>query len=128
MKRALLAAVVALVPLTAYAQYGSPTYPPPVNQPSAAGYPSQTQREYPPPVNQPNRPAPGYGPTTAAPDRTYGGSGTYGGEQAGRGYGSTSRSAEPVGAPMSREPSPENCGTPDEPKACPPMPRRAARY
>ena len=26
---------------------------------------------------------------------------------------------------MSGQPDPENCGTPDEPKACPPMPRRA---
>jgi hypothetical protein len=28
-------------------------------------------------------------------------------------------------APMMGQASPSNCGTPDEPKACPPMPRRA---
>ena len=26
------------------------------------------------------------------------------------------------------QPDPDNCGTPDEPKACPPMPRRALSY
>jgi len=26
------------------------------------------------------------------------------------------------------QPDPENCGTPDEPKACPPMPRRPLNY
>lgn len=26
------------------------------------------------------------------------------------------------------QPNPENCGTPDEPKACPPMPRKALDY
>jgi hypothetical protein len=30
----------------------------------------------------------------------------------------------PVGAPASTQLNPENCGTPDEPKSCPPMPRR----
>jgi hypothetical protein len=28
-------------------------------------------------------------------------------------------------APMTVKPDPGNCGTPDEPKRCPPMPRRA---
>jgi len=28
-------------------------------------------------------------------------------------------------APMTVQPDPGNCGTPDEPKRCPPMPRRA---
>lgn len=28
----------------------------------------------------------------------------------------------------SARPDPENCGTPDEPKACPPMPRRPLNY
>jgi hypothetical protein len=29
----------------------------------------------------------------------------------------------PMGAP-----APDNCGTPDEPKACPPLPRRALKH
>ena len=33
--------------------------------------------------------------------------------------------AMPSRTAMSGQPDPENCGTPDEPKACPPMPRRA---
>jgi hypothetical protein len=32
--------------------------------------------------------------------------------------------AMPSRTAMSGQPDPENCGTPDEPKACPPMPRR----
>jgi hypothetical protein len=31
----------------------------------------------------------------------------------------------PVGAPANTRLDPNNCGTPDEPKACPPMRRRA---
>ena len=36
--------------------------------------------------------------------------------------GASSRSA------MSGQPDPANCGTPDQPKACPPMPRRALSH
>lgn len=32
--------------------------------------------------------------------------------------------ATPSRSAMNSQPDPENCGTPDEPKACPPMPRR----
>jgi hypothetical protein len=32
--------------------------------------------------------------------------------------------ATPSRTSMSGQPDPQNCGTPDEPKACPPMPRR----
>jgi hypothetical protein len=28
-----------------------------------------------------------------------------------------------VGAPASQQPDPGNCGTPDEPKSCPPLPK-----
>ena len=31
-------------------------------------------------------------------------------------------------APAMAAPSPENCGTPDEPKTCPPMPRHALKH
>jgi len=40
-------------------------------------------------------------------------------------YQSSARSAMPPMA--SSRLDPENCGTPDEPKACPPMPRRPLR-
>jgi len=29
---------------------------------------------------------------------------------------------------MNQQPNPENCGTPDEPKACPPLPRHPLNY
>ena len=35
--------------------------------------------------------------------------------------------ATPSRKAMNSQPDPENCGTPDEPKACPPMPRRPLR-
>ena len=35
------------------------------------------------------------------------------------------RTGTNTGAPMTVQPDPGNCGTPDEPKRCPPMPRRA---
>ena len=35
--------------------------------------------------------------------------------------------ATPSRSAMNSQPDPENCGTPDEPKACPPMPRRPLR-
>jgi hypothetical protein len=35
-----------------------------------------------------------------------------------------SGSTTPSRTAMSGQPDPQNCGTPDEPKACPPMPRR----
>ena len=35
--------------------------------------------------------------------------------------------ATPSRNAMNSQPDPENCGTPDEPKACPPMPRRPLR-
>ena len=31
-------------------------------------------------------------------------------------------------APPMAAPSPDNCGTPDDPKACPPMPRHALKH
>jgi hypothetical protein len=31
-------------------------------------------------------------------------------------------------APLMAAPSPDNCGTPDEPKACPAMPRHALKH
>ena len=34
----------------------------------------------------------------------------------------------PTGAPARTQLDPDNCGTPDEPKACPPMPRRPLRH
>jgi hypothetical protein len=36
----------------------------------------------------------------------------------------TPHPSTPPQSAMSGQPNPENCGTPDEPKACPPMPRR----
>jgi hypothetical protein len=56
--------------------------------------------------------------------------GTSGGASPPLGRGTTSGtyaagpSALPSAAPTS-QPHPNNCGTPDEPKNCPPMPRRA---
>ncbi len=35
---------------------------------------------------------------------------------------------EPVGMPSNQQPDPNNCGTPDEPKTCPPLPRHALNY
>ena len=35
--------------------------------------------------------------------------------------------ATPSRSAMNSQPDPENCGTPDEPKTCPPMPRRPLR-
>ena len=34
----------------------------------------------------------------------------------------------PLSTRMAGQPDPENCGTPDEPKACPPMPRHPLPY
>jgi len=41
-----------------------------------------------------------------------------------QGYGDD----RPMASRSMVQPNPENCGTPDEPKACPPMPRRALSY
>jgi hypothetical protein len=41
------------------------------------------------------------------------------------GMSNPGRSATSSAAPMTGQPDPENCGTPDEPRKCPPMPRRA---
>lgn len=35
---------------------------------------------------------------------------------------------EPVGMPSNQQPDPNNCGTPDDPKSCPPLPRHALNY
>jgi len=48
------------------------------------------------------------------------------GPTAGAGY-YPSDTATPSRSAMNSQPDPENCGTPDEPKACPPMPRRPLR-
>ena len=40
----------------------------------------------------------------------------------------TGSAAAPSRSAMNAQPNPENCGTPDEPKACPPMPRRALSH
>jgi hypothetical protein len=34
----------------------------------------------------------------------------------------------PPAAPPMAAPNPDSCGTPDEPKACPPMPRHALKH
>jgi hypothetical protein len=36
-----------------------------------------------------------------------------------------SRPAPPPQSAISGQPDPENCGTPDQPRACPPLPRKA---
>jgi hypothetical protein len=41
------------------------------------------------------------------------------------GMNSMGRTGASSAAPMMGQASPGNCGTPDEPKPCPPMPRRA---
>lgn len=51
---------------------------------------------------------------------------TYGGPSATDGADATSGKA--VGQPASDQPDPDNCGTPDEPKPCPPMPSRPLRH
>jgi hypothetical protein len=51
------------------------------------------------------------------------GSTTGTGPMGGTGY--PSRSQPPSRSTVSGQPDSENCGTPDEPKACPPLPRRA---
>jgi hypothetical protein len=38
------------------------------------------------------------------------------------------RATMPPTGQMAGQPGGENCGTPDEPKACPPMPRRPLPY
>jgi hypothetical protein len=55
---------------------------------------------------------------TYAPEST-----TSSGQVAGTGYAPTGPMASSQ-RPMTSQPDPDNCGTPDEPKACPPMPRR----
>jgi hypothetical protein len=59
--------------------------------------------------------------------------GTSSGMSAPMGRGTTSDTSNtyaagpsaPSAGRMSSQPDPNNCGTPDEPKSCPPMPRRA---
>ena len=60
----------------------------------------------------------------------YGSSGNYGTSGSMGTTQGTSRSMASSANPgrMSAQPDPENCGTPDEPKACPPMPRRPLQY
>ena len=41
--------------------------------------------------------------------------------------GGMNRGGAPATGPVTAQPDSENCGTPDEPKACPPMPRRNLR-
>ena len=48
------------------------------------------------------------------------------GPTAGTGY-YPSEPSTPSRSAMNSQPDPQNCGTPDEPKACPPMPRRPLR-
>ena len=55
---------------------------------------------------------------TYPPERTTGP-----GQVAGTGYAPTDTMSSSQ-RPMTGRPDPDNCGTPDEPKACPPMPRR----
>jgi hypothetical protein len=55
-----------------------------------------------------------YPPASTAPPGPTGGTSYY-----------PSRPAAPPQRAMSGQPDPDNCGTPDEPKACPPMPRRS---
>jgi hypothetical protein len=43
-------------------------------------------------------------------------------------YAQTQTTAPASPAPSMAAPSPENCGTPDEPKACPPLPRHALKH
>jgi hypothetical protein len=54
-----------------------------------------------------------YPPASTAPPGPSGGTSYY-----------PSRPATPSQQAMSGQPDPDNCGTPDEPKACPRMPRR----
>src|SRR5947209_4404688 len=50
------------------------------------------------------------------------------GSSAPQAYASPPDTGGAVGAPINTQPDPQNCGTPDEPKACPPMPRRARQH
>jgi hypothetical protein len=54
-----------------------------------------------------------------APPGTAGSMGNMGG------MNNMGRAGMPSAAPMMGQAAPGNCGTPDEPKPCPPMPRRA---
>jgi hypothetical protein len=73
-----------------------------------------------------------YGATGAGSSGTMGNSsGTMGNSSGSMGRTQdTSRSMASSANPsrMSGQPDPENCGTPDEPKACPPMPRRPLQH
>ena len=40
----------------------------------------------------------------------------------------SSDTVAPTGAPVRTQLDPDNCGTPDEPKACPPMPRQPLHH
>ena len=66
-------------------------------------------------------PPPGYPP----PPGAYGG---YTGGPLGAPPTYLSDQGGPVGAPASQAPDPANCGTPDEPAPCPPLPKVPLQY
>jgi hypothetical protein len=95
--RAVIFAAASVLALSpvAYAQYGNPDI---YKTPPPAAAPAP-----PPTYNVPPTGTPGSTvPRSAVPSDT-----------------------APVGAPANTRLDPNNCGTPDEPKACPPIPRRA---
>jgi len=117
MRTIIVAAAIAAIPTLASAQYGAapPGYgtPQPGYGTAQPGY-GTAQPGY--------RTAPGY----SAPQSGYGT--TQPGANYQGNYPASSPSARSDMRSMaSSRLDPENCGTPDEPKACPPMPRRPLR-
>lgn len=98
----------------------------------------------PPPGYQPAPPLPGaangtasdgtVGPgSQASPNRIVNGGmapGMNGGMRPGMngGMASSDTNGGFVGAPASSQPNPDNCGTPDEPHSCPPLPKTPLKY
>jgi len=121
MRTFIVAAAIAAVPTLGSAQYGTPPpaygTAPPAYGTSQPGY-GTAEPGY--------RAAPGYG--TPQPG--------YGAAQPGANYQGNYpyQAAPPPSARADMPPmassrlDPENCGTPYEPKACPPMPRRPLQY
>src|SRR4051794_3745345 len=119
MRTIIIAAAVAAIPTLASAQYGaapSPGYgaPPPGDGAAAPGY-GTAQPGYGTASPSYGTAQPGYG--TASPGPSYGGNYPYR-------PASPSAARPDMPSMASSRLDPENCGTPDEPKACPPMPRR----
>ena len=121
MRAILLATALGVLAPAAFAQSYPPSYSAPANPSTTYPIPSTTYpttRGTTPPPAEMRAPPMGYSGTprgdvpSGAP---YGASpsGAYGGSQA---------------SMHTAQPDPANCGTPDEPKSCPPMPRRPLNY